>query len=134
MKASVRKAAPPRRHSAPRSNERRLGSPHPRRRGLSLTTGPAAPAAGSRILWAHAYPTRPARIIVGFPAGGAYDITARLIGQWLSERLRQPFIVEYRPGAAGNIGTEAVVRAPPDGYTLLLFGTNDFINATFYDN
>ena len=69
---------------------------------------------------AQAYPSRPVRIIVGFPAGGATDIVARLMGQWLSERLGQPFVIENRPGAGSNIGTEAVVRAPPDGYTLLL--------------
>jgi tripartite-type tricarboxylate transporter receptor subunit TctC len=77
--------------------------------------------------------SRPVRIVVGFPAGGGSDITARLMGQWLSERLGQPFVVENRPGAATNIATEAVVRAPADGYTLLLFGSSSAINATFYD-
>ena len=72
------------------------------------------------------------RVIVGFPAGGGSDITARLMGQWLSERLGQPFVVENRPGAATNIATEAVVRAPADGYALLLFGSSSAINATFY--
>ena len=87
----------------------------------------------SRIARAQAYPTRPVRIIVGFPAGGAADIVARLIGQWLSERLGQPFVIENRPGAGSNIGTEAVVRAPADGYTLLLVATANAINATLYD-
>ena len=92
----------------------------PRRQFLHLAAGAAALPAVSRIARAQAYPTRPVRIIVGFPAGGATDIIARLIGQWLSERLGQQFVVENRPGAGSNIATEAVVRAPPDGYTLLL--------------
>ena len=92
----------------------------PRRKFLHLAAGAAALPAVSRVAWAQAYPTRPVRIIVGFAAGGATDILARLIGQWLSERLGQPFVIENRPGAGSNIGTEAVVRAPPDGYTLLL--------------
>src|SRR5262249_31811441 len=83
--------------------------------------------------WAQSYPTRPVHIIVGFPAGGANDILARLIGQWLSEKLGQPFIIDNRPGAGGNIGTEAVVRAPADGYTLLLASSTNAINATLYD-
>ena len=88
----------------------------------------------SRFAWAQAYPTRPVRIIVGFAPGGATDIMARLIGQWLSERLGQPFVIENRPGAAGNIATEAVVRAPADGYTLLLAASPAAINATLYEN
>jgi tripartite-type tricarboxylate transporter receptor subunit TctC len=88
----------------------------------------------SRIAWAQAYPTRPVRIIVGFPPGGPNDITARLIGQTLSERFGQPLIVENRPGASSNIGTEAVVRAPPDGYTLLMINPPNAINATLYGN
>ena len=92
----------------------------PRRTFLHLAAGAAALPAVSRIARAQAYPTRPVRIIVGFPPAGATDIVARLIGQWLSERLGQQFIVENRPGAGSNIGTEAVVRAPADGYTLLL--------------
>jgi tripartite-type tricarboxylate transporter receptor subunit TctC len=99
---------------------------------LHLAAGAAALPAVSRIAWAQAYPTRPVRIIVGFAADGAPDILARLIGQGLSERLGQPFVVENRPGAASNIATEAVVRAPPDGYTLLQFGPSSAINATLY--
>src|SRR6266481_730025 len=90
-----------------------------RRRFLQLAAGAAALPAVSRIARAHAYPTRPVRLIVGFPAGGPTDITARLIAQWLSERFGQQFVVDNRPGAGSNIATEAVVRAPADGYTLL---------------
>jgi tripartite-type tricarboxylate transporter receptor subunit TctC len=105
----------------------------PRRKFLQLAAGTAALPAVSRFARAQGYPSRPVRIVVGFPAGGGSDITARLMGQWLSERLGQPFVVENRPGAATNIATEAVVRAPADGYTLLLFGSSSAINATFYD-
>jgi len=87
----------------------------------------------SRIAWAQAYPSRPVRLIVGFAPGGTTDITARLIGQWLSERLGQQFLIENRTGAATNIATEAVVRAPADGYTLLLVTASNAINATLYD-
>jgi tripartite-type tricarboxylate transporter receptor subunit TctC len=106
----------------------------PRRSFLHLAAGAAALPAVSRIARAQAYPTRPVRIVVGFPPGGSVDITARLIGQWLSERLGQPFVVDNRPGAGSNIGTEAVVRAPADGYTLLLVSAPNAINATLYGN
>jgi tripartite-type tricarboxylate transporter receptor subunit TctC len=105
-----------------------------RRTFLHLAAGAAALPAISRSSWAQTYPTRPVRIIVGFAAGGAFDIVARLIGQWLSDRLAQPFIVENRPGASTNIATEAVVRAPADGYTLLLGGAVNTVNATLYGN
>ncbi|WP_342722955.1 tripartite tricarboxylate transporter substrate binding protein [Bradyrhizobium sp. B097] len=107
---------------------------HSRRQLLHLAASAAALAALPGLSWAHAYPSRPVRIIVGFAAGGPNDILARLIGNWLSERLEQPFVVENRPGAGSNIATEAVVRAPPDGHTLLLVGTPNAINATLYDN
>jgi tripartite-type tricarboxylate transporter receptor subunit TctC len=105
----------------------------PRRNFLHLAAGATALPAVSRIAWAQAYPSRPVRIIVPFAAAGAFDIMARLIGQWLSERLGQPFVIENRPGAGTNIGTETVVKAPPDGYTLLLAGTPNAINATLYE-
>jgi tripartite-type tricarboxylate transporter receptor subunit TctC len=105
----------------------------PRRRFLHLAAGAAALPALSRVARAQTYPTRPVRIIVGYAAGGGVDIVARLISQWLSERLGQPFVIENRPGAASNIGTEAVVRAPPDGYTLLLAVSPNAINATLYN-
>ena len=105
----------------------------PRRTFLHLAAGAAALPAVSRAARAQAYPVRPVRIIVPFGPAGATDITARLIGQWLSERLGQQFIIENRPGGGGNIGTEAVVRAPADGYTLLLVGGSNAINATLYD-
>jgi tripartite-type tricarboxylate transporter receptor subunit TctC len=101
----------------------------PRRRFLRLAAGAAALPTVSYVARAQAYPSRPVRIVVGFPPGGGADITARLIGQWLSE----PFIIDNRPGAGSNIATEAVVRATPDGYSLLLVGSYNAINATLYD-
>jgi tripartite-type tricarboxylate transporter receptor subunit TctC len=106
----------------------------PRRQFLHLAAGAAALPAVSRFAWAQTYPSRPVRIMVGFAAGGPNDILARLIGQWLSERLGKQFVIENRPGAGSNIATKAVVLAPPDGYTLLLAGTPNAINATLYDN
>jgi tripartite-type tricarboxylate transporter receptor subunit TctC len=105
----------------------------PRREFLHLATGAAALTALSSVARAQTYPSRPVRIIVPFPPGGANDILARMIGQWLQERLGKPFVIENRPGAGSNIGTEAAVRAPPDGYTLLLVATPNAINATLYD-
>jgi tripartite-type tricarboxylate transporter receptor subunit TctC len=105
----------------------------PRRRFLHLAAGAAALPAVSRITWAQTYPTRPVRIIAATAPGGGPDILARLMGQRLSERLGQPFVIENRPGAGTNIGTEAVVRAPPDGYTFLLVSTSNAINAALYD-
>ena len=100
---------------------------------LHLAAGAAALPAMSRIASAQAYPSRPVRIILGFAPGQAIDIVTRIIGQWLSEQLGQQFIIENRPGAGGNIATEAVVRAPPDGYTLLAIGSNNMINVTLYE-
>src|SRR6266849_3645689 len=104
-----------------------------RRTFLHLAAGAASLTAVSRIARAQAYPTRPVRLIVPLAPGGATDIVARLMGQWLSERLGQPFVIENRPGGGTNIGTEAVVRAPADGYTLLLCSTVNATNATLYD-
>jgi tripartite-type tricarboxylate transporter receptor subunit TctC len=105
-----------------------------RRRFLQLAASAAASPALPRLARAQAYPSRPVRIIVGFPAGGATDIQARLMGQWLSDRLGQQFIIENRSGASGNIGTEAVAKAPADGYTLLQVVTPHAINAALYSN
>jgi tripartite-type tricarboxylate transporter receptor subunit TctC len=105
----------------------------PRRQFLQRTAGAAALPFASRIARAQSYPTRPVRIIVGLAAGGTQDILARLIGQWLSERLGQPFVAENRTGGGGNIAAEAVVRAPADGYTLLTVGPSNAANATLYD-
>jgi tripartite-type tricarboxylate transporter receptor subunit TctC len=105
----------------------------PRRQFLHLAAGAAALLALPRIARAQAYPSRPIRFIAGFAAGGAVDIVARLMGHWLSERLGEQVIIENRPGAGGNIAVDAVVNAPPDGYTLLLVGVNNAIGATFYD-
>jgi tripartite-type tricarboxylate transporter receptor subunit TctC len=106
-----------------------------RRQFLHLAAGAVALPAGSRVAWAQTYPARPVRMIVGLPAGNASDIIARLMAQSLSQRLGQQFVVENRPGAGGSIGTEVVVRAPPDGYTLLMsVVTSNAINATYYAN
>jgi len=105
----------------------------PRRKFLHLAAGAVVLPVAPRIARAQAYPTRPVRLIVGFPPGGSADVIARIIGQWLSERLGQPVIVESRPGAGTNIATEAVVRASADGYTLLLVNTANAINASLYD-
>jgi tripartite-type tricarboxylate transporter receptor subunit TctC len=107
--------------------------PH-RRHFLHLAAGAAALPAASRFAWAQTYPSRPVRVIVGFGAGTAADIVARLMGAWLSERLGQPFIVENRPGAGSNMGAQSVVRASADGYTLLLVTTTNAVNATLYNN
>jgi tripartite-type tricarboxylate transporter receptor subunit TctC len=104
-----------------------------RRRFAYLAGAAVASLAAPRMARAQAYPARPMRLIVGFPAGGAADITARLMGQWLSDRLGQPIVIENRAGAGTNIGTEAVVKASPDGYTLLLISAANTINATLYD-
>jgi len=104
-----------------------------RRKFLHLAASAAALPAVSRIARAQTYPSRPVRIIVAFPAGGGTDIVARLMGQWLSEHLCQQFIIENRPGGGSNIGTEAVVRSPSDGYTLLLVQVSAAINATLYE-
>ena len=105
----------------------------PRRQFLQLAAGAAALPAVSRVACAQSYPTRPVRWIVGFTPAGGNDIVARLMGQWLSERLGQPFVIENRPGAGTNIATEAVVNAPADGYTLLLANMANAINATLYE-
>jgi tripartite-type tricarboxylate transporter receptor subunit TctC len=105
----------------------------PRRHFLFLPAAAATLLAVSRVARSQTYPTRPVRIIIGYPPGGSADITARLMGQWLSERLGQPFVIENRPGASTNIATEAVVHASPDGYTLLLVAPANAINATLYD-
>ena len=105
----------------------------PRRQFLHLAAGAAALPVCPRVARAQAYPTRPVHIIVGYPPGGANTTVARFVAQWLQERLAQPFIVENRPGAANNLATEAVVRAPGDGYTLLLADSANAINATLYD-
>jgi tripartite-type tricarboxylate transporter receptor subunit TctC len=137
MKASTRKSIMPPRAQVARNQQHKrrpiLTTAHnPRRRFLSLAAGAATLPAVSRLTWAQAYPARPVRIIVAQAAGSASDVFARLIGQWLSERLGQQFIIENRPGAGTNIGTEVVVRASPDGYSLLLVPTASAINATLY--
>jgi tripartite-type tricarboxylate transporter receptor subunit TctC len=106
----------------------------PRRKFLHLAAGVAALLVVPRFARAQAYPSRPVRIVVGFAPGGPNDLNARLIGQWLSERLGQPFIIDNRPGASGNIAMESVVRSPPDGYTLAMVALSSAINATLFEN
>jgi tripartite-type tricarboxylate transporter receptor subunit TctC len=130
MKSVIRTSETPRRRSTPLGNERRLATQHPRRRILTLAAGAAALL---RVARAQAYPARPVRIIVGYAAGGGTDIAARLMGRWLLERVGQPFIIQNRTGFSGNIATEAVVRAAPDGYTLLADVDSNAFNATLYD-
>jgi tripartite-type tricarboxylate transporter receptor subunit TctC len=105
-----------------------------RRQLLHLAAGASALPLVSQLARAQVYPTRPVRVVVGFPPGQTADIITRLVAQWLSERLGQPFVIDNRPGASSNIATEFVVRARPDGYTLLATVTSNFINATLYDN
>src|SRR5262249_17491752 len=100
----------------------------PRRNFLHLAAGAAALPAVSRTAWAQSYPSRPVRLVVGFPPGGVADLYARLIGQWLSERLGQQFVVENRAGAGGNLAVEATIKALPDSYTLLMIGSNNAWN------
>ncbi len=104
-----------------------------RRRFLRLAAVAATLPAASRVAWAQSYPSRPVRLIVGFPAGGPNDILARLMGEWLSGRLGRPFVIENRPGAGGHVGTEVAARSAPDGYTLVMVATSAAINATLYD-
>src|SRR5262245_65817847 len=105
----------------------------PRRRFLQLAAGAAAVPLASRRTQANAYPTRPVRLLVGFAAGGNFDVVARIMAQWLSDHLGQAVVVENRPGASSNLANEAAVRAPADGYTLLLGGTGNDINATRFN-
>ena len=104
-----------------------------RRRFLQLASGAIALSASPRLARAQAWPNRPVRLIIGYTPGGSADLTARLMGQWLSEKLGQSFFIQNRPGGGTNIATEAVLRAPPDGYTLLLVAPANAINATLYD-
>jgi tripartite-type tricarboxylate transporter receptor subunit TctC len=106
----------------------------PRRKFLHLAASAAALPVVSRVGWAQAYPTRPIRLIVGFPPGGATDLVARIIGQWLSERFGQPVIVENRPGGGSNLAAQAVISSQPDGYTLLVATGSNAVNATFYES
>ena len=115
------------------AEERGAATKLPRRQFLQLTAGAAVLPVLPRLAWAQSYPSRPVRIIVGFGPGSPADILARLVGQSLAERFGQPFVIDNRPGAGGNIGTEAVVKALPDGYTLLLAAVSDTINASLYE-
>jgi tripartite-type tricarboxylate transporter receptor subunit TctC len=138
MRTSLRKSATPRLGPGLASSKKRrltgaAADQHPRRHFLRLAAGAVALPAVSGVARAQAYPTRPVRIIVAAAAGGATDIIARLISQSLTERLGQSFLVENRPGGNNNIGTEAVVRAPPDGYTLLLANSVNAVNPSLYE-
>src|SRR5207237_3289942 len=104
-----------------------------RRQFLRLAAGAAALPVASRRTHAQAYPSRPVRLVIGYTPGGSADLTARLMGQWLSERLGQSFVIEHRPGGGANIATEAALRAPPDGYTLLVAAPVNAVNATLYE-
>src|SRR5262245_20842784 len=106
--------------------------PH-RRHFLHLALGAAALPTASRVARAQAYPTRPVRLVVPFPPGGASDIVARIMGRWLSDRIGQPVVIENKPGGNTNIAVQAVVNSPPDGYTLLLVGSSAAVNATYYE-
>src|SRR3954469_13495803 len=117
-----------------RSGHSRKPMEFPRRRFLHLAGGALALPALPRVAGAQTYPNRPVRLIVPFGPAGGTDVAGRLIGQWLSERLGQQFVIENVPGAGSNLGTEAVVRAAPDGYTLALIGASGAINATLYQN
>ena len=132
MEASFRKAAPPRHRTAPRSNERRLVTKHPRRRILSLAAGAAALPTFSRIAWAQAYPTRPVRFIVPVPPGGSVDPAARFIAESMSRSFSQRVYVENRSGANGIIGIEAAARSAPDGHTVLVTSTPVITNPYAY--
>jgi tripartite-type tricarboxylate transporter receptor subunit TctC len=134
MKTSLRMAVPPQHRSRPCGNDGWQPTGwHSRRRFLGLAAGAAALPVASRVATAQAYPARPVRLMVGAAPGGTTDVAARLIGQWLSDKLGRQFIIENRPGANFNIATEAVVRAPADGYTLLMIGTPNVINTTLYE-
>jgi tripartite-type tricarboxylate transporter receptor subunit TctC len=132
MKTSVRKSATLKLGLVHRGNERRMVTQHPRRRILSLAASVAALPVVSLIAWGQAYPTRPLRLIVGFAAGGQTDIVARLFAQQLSVRHGQPLVIENRPGAGTNIATEAVVKAPPDGHTLLFVTSANATNPALF--
>jgi tripartite-type tricarboxylate transporter receptor subunit TctC len=133
MKTSLRQAATPQRRLRPRVNDLPHSGQHPRRRFLGLAAGAAVLPAVSRIARAQSYPARPVSVVVGFAPGGAADIITRIMCQHLSDRLGQPFIVENRAGAGGNIGLETVVRSPSDGYVLAQIGVHNSINASLYD-
>jgi tripartite-type tricarboxylate transporter receptor subunit TctC len=137
MNARLQAAAPRGQLRLPGTNRRQptmpCGGSHPRRQFLRIAAAAAALPAASRITRAQNYPTRPVRVIVAAAAGGPTDLIARLMGQWLSNRFGQQFIIENRPGGSNNIGTEAVVRAPPDGHTLLLVNAVNAINASLFE-